>query len=79
MCVFVCMLVSLTSSLWGPYLASCRARADLKGVGVQGDDSRIERRTSGVLNLRAGESERERESGELSHVLSQLLCICVKR
>lgn len=47
----------LTSNFRGPYLASCRARADLKGVGVQGDDSMIERRMSGVLNLR--EQKRE--------------------
>jgi len=38
--------------LTGPYLASCMARADLKGVGVQGEDSRMERRMFGVLNLR---------------------------
>lgn len=42
----------LTSSLTGPYLASCMASADLKGVGVQGEDSRMERRMFGVLNLR---------------------------
>lgn len=27
------------------------AKADLKGVGVRGDDSRMERRMFGVLNL----------------------------
>lgn len=42
----------LTSNFSGPYLASCRARPDLKGVGVQGDDSMIERQMFGVLNLR---------------------------
>lgn len=47
----------LTISLRGPYLDSCRARVDLKGVGVQGEDSRIDRRMFGVLNLR----ERNRE------------------
>lgn len=41
----------LTGNLRGPYLASCRAEADLKGVGVQGDDSMMERRMFGVLNL----------------------------
>lgn len=50
--------VYLTSSLRGPYLASCMARADLKGVGVRGDDSRMERQMFGVLNLR---EERERQ------------------
>lgn len=43
--------VALTGNLRGPYLASCRAEADLKGVGVQGDDSMMERRMFGVLNL----------------------------
>ncbi len=33
-------------------MASCRATADLKGVGVQGEDSMMERRMFGVLNLR---------------------------
>lgn len=41
----------LTGNLRGPYLASCRAEADLKGVGVQGDASMMERRMFGVLNL----------------------------
>lgn len=45
------MSVVLTGNLRGPYLASCRAEADLKGVGVQGDDSMMERRMFGVLNL----------------------------
>ncbi|KAG7263757.1 hypothetical protein CRUP_027994, partial [Coryphaenoides rupestris] len=39
-------------SLRGPYLESCRARFDLKGVGVRGIDSKIVRRMFGVLNLR---------------------------
>lgn len=47
--LFVSLL--LTGNLRGPYLASCRAEADLKGVGVQGDDSMMERRMFGVLNL----------------------------
>lgn len=46
----------LTSNLRGPYLASC----DLKGVGVQGDDSRMERQMFGVLKL--GEMK-NREAG----------------
>lgn len=50
----------LTGNLRGPYLASCRAEADLKGVGVQGDDSMMERRMFGVLNL----AEEEITSGE---------------
>lgn len=37
-------------------MASCRAEADLKGVGVQGDDSMMERRMVGVLNLAEEES-----------------------
>lgn len=41
----------LTGNLRGPYLASCRAEADLKGVGVQGEDSMMERQMFGVLNL----------------------------
>lgn len=41
----------LTGNFRGPYLASCRAEGDLKGVGVQGDDSMMERRMFGVLNL----------------------------
>lgn len=47
------LLVSLvlTGNLRGPYLASCRVEADLKGVGVQGDDSMMERRMFGVRNL----------------------------
>lgn len=45
------MSLALTCNLRGPYLASCRAEADLKGVGVQGDDSMMERRMFGVLNL----------------------------
>lgn len=43
--------ICCTGNLRGPYLASCRAEADLKGVGVQGDDSMMERRMFGVLNL----------------------------
>lgn len=46
----------LTSNLRAPYLASC----DLKGVGVQGDDSRMERQMFGVLKL--GEMK-NREAG----------------
>lgn len=41
----------ITGNLRGPYLTSCRAEADLKGVGVQGDDSMMDRRMFGVLNL----------------------------
>lgn len=50
------LLVSsvLTGNLRGPYLASCRAEADLKDAGLQGDDSMMERWMFGVLNL-AGE------------------------
>lgn len=47
----ICCSRGVFSSLRGLYLASCRARADLKGVGVQGDESRIERRMFGVLNI----------------------------
>lgn len=54
----------LMDSTIEPYLASWRARVDLKGVGVQGDDSMIERRMFGVLNLR----ERKRDC------LSSLIC-----
>lgn len=43
--------VVLTGNLRAPYLASCRAEADLKGVGVWGDDSMMERRMIGVRNL----------------------------
>lgn len=53
----ICLSFFLTSNLRGPYLASCRARADLKGVGVQGDDSMIERRMFGVLKLREGKRD----------------------
>lgn len=45
------MSLVLTGNLRDPYLASCRAEADLKGVGVQGDDSMMERWMLGVLNL----------------------------
>lgn len=57
------LLVSsvLTGNLRGPYLASCRAEADLKGVGVQGDDSMMERWRFGVLNL-AEEEKTSRKS-----------------
>lgn len=36
----------------GPYLVSCRVSADLKGVGVRGEHSMMERLRVGVLNLR---------------------------
>jgi hypothetical protein len=49
----VCVCVFLTSSFRGPYFpASCMVRVDLKGVGVRGLDSKIERRMFGVLNLK---------------------------
>lgn len=47
----ICCSKGTFSSLRGPYLASCRARADRKGVGVRGDDSMMERQMVGVLNI----------------------------
>lgn len=58
----------LTGNLRGPYLASCRAEADLKGVGVQGDDSMMERRMFGVLNLKKKPRLVKRTSAQADHI-----------
>lgn len=44
----------------GAYLMSGRASAVLKGVGVRGEDSMMERLRLGVLNLRGGSEKKEK-------------------
>lgn len=53
-------------------MASCRAEADLKGVGVQGDDSTMERQMFGVLNL-TGEKQGFRKAARSTNVWRWLL------